>query len=183
MAGSRRGFLTLLGAGVATAAAIVYVGLAGPGGLPTLPGLTPDAVEVSIASSVTKRKWLEAAAEGFQGTDPRTKNGRPIRITISNVLSGDSMLAIKEGRLSPTVWSPGESAWVDQLDQGWQGSKPTHSQDCKPVVLTPVGFAIWKPMAEALGWPEKKVGWNTLIQLANAPDGWPSFSRPHSGWP
>ena len=77
MAGSRRGFLTLLGAGAATAAAILYVGLAGPGGLPTLPGLAPDAVEVRIASSVTKRSWLEAAAAGFRAGDPRTKAAGP----------------------------------------------------------------------------------------------------------
>lgn len=180
MAGARRGFLTLLGAGAATAAAIVYVGLAGPDGLPSLPGLSPEAVEVSVASSVTKRSWLEAAAAGFQADDPRTKSGKPIRITISNVLSGDSMLAIQEGRLTPTVWSPGESAWVDQLDQGWQGARPAHSQACAPVVLTPVGLAMWKPMAEALGWPDRKVGWKTLVDLANAPDGWAGYG--HSEW-
>ena len=63
------------------------------------------------------------------------------------------MLAIQEGRLTPTVWSPGESVWVEQLDKGWTGAKPAHSEACKPVVLTPVGLAMWQPMAEALGWP------------------------------
>lgn len=110
MASSRRGFLTLLGAGIATAAAIVYVGLSGTGGLPALPGLGQEPVQVTIASSVTKRAWLQAAATAFQEGDPRTPGGKPIAINISNVLSGDSMLAIKEGRLAPTVWSPGESA-------------------------------------------------------------------------
>lgn len=181
MAGSRRGFLTLLGAGAATAAAIVYVGLAEQGSLPALPGLAPEVVEVQIASSVTKRKWLEAAAASFAETDPRTQDGKAIHITISNVLSGDSMLAIQEGRLAPTVWSPGESAWVDQLDKDWQGTGPAHTEACQPVVLTPVGFAMWRPMAEALGWPEKKVGWKTLIDLANSPDGWAAYGYPEWG--
>lgn len=50
-----------------------------------------------------------------------------------------------------------------------------------PVVLTPVGFAMWQPMAEALGWPAKKIGWKTVINLANAPDGWAQYGHPEWG--
>lgn len=181
MAASRRGFLTLLGGGIATAVAILYVGLAQQGSLPALPGIGPDTVKVEIASSVTKRKWLEAAAAAFAETAPRTAGGRAIEISITNVLSGDSLLAIQEGRLTPTVWSPGESAWVDQLDKDWRGALPAHGEACAPVVRTPVGFAMWRPMAEALGWPGKPVGWQTLIDLANSPDGWAAYGHPEWG--
>jgi Ca-activated chloride channel family protein len=184
MASSRRGFLTLLGAGLATGAAILYFGIAGPDGLPdltALPGMEQDPVEVSIASSVTKRAWLEAAVESFAATRPRTPEGRPIRISITNVLSGDSLLAIREGRLAPTVWSPGESAWTEQLDAGWTGASPAHSEACAPVVLTPVGFAMWRPMAEALGWPGTPIGWQTILDLANDPQGWASHGHPEWG--
>ena len=110
MAGTRRRFLRLIGAGVISAAAILHFGLAGQGDWPALPG---------------------------------------------------------PGRLAPTVWSPGESAGVRQLDKGWTGPKPGHGAACTPVVLTPVGFAIGQPMAEALGWPASKVGWKAVIDLAS----------------
>ena len=181
MAGTRRGFLTLLGAGIVSAAAILYVGLAGQGGLPGLPGFGADPVKVTIASAVTKRGWLEASAEAFARAGQRTASGRSIEIEIANVLSGDSLLAIQEGRLTPTVWSPGESVWVEQLDKGWTGTKPAHSAACKPVVLTPVGFAMWQPMAEALGWPDKKIGWKTILDLANAREGWAVYGHPEWG--
>ena len=181
MAGTRRGFLTLLGAGVLSAAAILYVGLAGQGGLPALPGFGAEPVRVTIASAVTKRGWLEAAAADFAAGEAQTASGRPIQIEITNVLSGDSLLAIQEGRLTPTVWSPGESVWVEQLGKGWTGAKPAHSEACKPVVLTPVGLAMWQPMAEALGWPEKRIGWQTILDLANEPEGWAVYGHPEWG--
>jgi len=52
------------------------------------------------------------------------------------------------------------------------GAAPAHSDACKPVVLTPVGLTMWQPMAEALGWPDKKIGWKTILDLANAREGW-----------
>lgn len=70
---------------------------------------------------------------------------------------------------------------MDQLDKDWSGDTPAHSEACKPVVLTPVGFAMWRPMAEALGWPDRKIGWKTLIDLANSPEGWAAYGHPEWG--
>jgi Ca-activated chloride channel family protein len=36
-------------------------------------------------------------------------------------------------------------------------------------------------MAEALGWPDAPVGWQTLIDLANSPDGWAAYGHPEWG--
>lgn len=145
--------------------------------------LGPAAVEVSIASSVTKQRWLEDAAESFAAADVRTATGAPIKITVSPVLSGESLLKISDGTLTPTVWSPGETAWVDQLNDRWGRSHPTSPMGsaCAPTILTPVGFAMWRPMAEALGWPDQPVGWQTLIDLANDPTGWASLGHPEWG--
>jgi Ca-activated chloride channel homolog len=182
MAAGRRDFLGILGAAAAAAAAIVYFGLGGD--LKTLmPGAQGEPVEISIASSVTKKAWLEAAVKSFAATNPETVSGKPITIKVSSVLSGDSMLQIAEGTLQPTVWSPGEEAWVDQLTQKWaaKGQGPIASEPCAPTVLTPVGLAMWQPMAEALGWPDRPIRMAQLIDLANNPDGWASLGHPEWG--
>lgn len=182
MADSRRSFLAILAAAAAMGGAILYFGLSD--GLPVsrlLPGKA--AVEVTIASSVTKQKWLEAARDDFLATNPKTANGQPIEIQISSVLSGDSMLQIAEATLQPTVWSPGEMAWVDQLAERWGRSHPDpiSQSACAPTVLTPVGLAMWRPMAEALGWPEKPISMAQLVALANDPQGWASLGHPEWG--
>jgi Ca-activated chloride channel family protein len=186
MASGRRDFLGILGAAAAAAAAIVYFGLNGDvtGLIPDgLAGSGGDAVEVRIASSVTKKAWLQAAVDSFAATEPETASGQPIRITVSSVLSGESMLQIADGTLQPTVWSPGEAAWVDQLTQKWaiKNPKPISTTACAPTVHTPVGLAMWQPMAEALGWPDQPIRMAQLIELANNPEGWASLGHPEWG--
>jgi Ca-activated chloride channel homolog len=182
MASGRRDFLGILGAAAAAAAATVYFGLGGDIKA-LMPGATEEPVEISIASSVTKRAWLQAAVESFAATGAETASGKPIKITVSAVLSGESMLQIAEGTLQPTVWSPGETAWVDQLAQKWavKNPQPISTAACAPTVHTPVGLAMWQPMAEALGWPDQPISMAQLIDLANNPEGWASLGHPEWG--
>ena len=186
MSRSRRNALFILIGSLAVGGAILGAGVQGRLALPdvvadVLPGAAP--VTVTLASSVTKARWLQAAVAAFGAADIRTAAGHPIRIELSNVLSGESMLGIAEGTLQPTVWSPGEGAWVDQLTERWDRThtRPVASQDCAPTVLTPVGLAMWRPMAEALGWPADPISWAELVDLANDPDGWARHGHPEWG--
>lgn len=36
------------------------------------------------------------------------------------------------------------------------------------LVLSPVMIGIWEPMAKALGWPVKPIGWSDILCLATA---------------
>jgi len=49
------------------------------------------------------------------------------------------------------------------------------------LVLSPVVIAVWKPMAEALGWGNKPVGWAEILALARNPDGWGALNAPQWG--
>ncbi len=192
---SRRTFLAVVGAAIATGG-VIFLFAKGPpdpqdtaSGKPVAVQSTPvqiapvNTVKVSIASSVTKQKWMAAAVKSFAEKDIRTTAGNKIAIDVSPVLSGDSLLQIANGSLKPTVWSPGEQTWVDQLGEKWalQHPKPAMSQDCSPTIFTPVGFAMWRPMAEALGWPAKPIGMRSLVELANDPAGWARYGHPEWG--
>jgi Ca-activated chloride channel family protein len=185
MSSTRRTFLSILAGSALIGGAILFFGVRDGGlpGLDSMPGLTAEPVAITVASSVTKQKWLAAAVEAFRASGAATADGRPIAITTSNVLSGESMLQIADRTLQPTVWSPGESAWVDQLDERWNrgNAKPVSSAPCQPTVLTPVGLAMWRPMAEALGWPGRPISLKTLIDLANDPAGWATLGHPEWG--
>jgi Ca-activated chloride channel family protein len=51
----------------------------------------------------------------------------------------------------------------------------------EPLVLSPVVIAMWKPMAEALGWPAKILGWSDLLKVNANPKGWGAFGHPEWG--
>jgi Ca-activated chloride channel family protein len=48
-------------------------------------------------------------------------------------------------------------------------------------VLSPVVIAMWKPMAEALGWGAHPVGWSDILALARQPNGWAAHGHPEWG--
>jgi Ca-activated chloride channel family protein len=157
-----------------------------------LPGLFPDQVraiiaeapvKVTISSSVTKQRWMEEMARRFTQSGARTSAGQPIAIDVKGVLSGDSMDRIVSGEEQPVAWSPGETSWVAQLDARWRTShgSPISSAACKPTIYTPSGIAMWRPMAEALGWPSKPVSWKSIIALASDPQGWGRYGHPEWG--
>ena len=42
-------------------------------------------------------------------------------------------------------------------------------------------IAMPRPMAEALGWPKAQIGWGTLFDLAQDPQGWGAYGHPEWG--
>lgn len=146
------------------------------------PASDTGSVQLLVASSSTKQAWMEKAAAAFQAARVATAKGRLIAVRVQSVSSGGSLKDILAGRLKPVVWSPGSEAWVEQLNAEWrQGhGKPLVGGACPPVIYSPLGFAMWRPMAEALGWPDRPVGWKTLVELAADPQGWSRYG--HAEW-
>lgn len=140
-------------------------------------------VLISLASSNTKRNWLDQVTADFNSSGTKTADGQTIIVEVSHVTSGGSMNAILEGTSQPTAWSPGDQSWVDQANDAWQqqNNKPIASAACPPTIYAPLGFAMWRPMAETLGWPDTSIGWDTIVDLAADPKGWASYGRPEWG--
>ena len=40
---------------------------------------------------------------------------------------------------------------------------------------------MWRPMAEAMGWPDQAIGWDRLAALAADPQGWAVYGHPEWG--
>lgn len=158
-----------------------------PTATPTvIPTPTPTAipVEVSVYSSDTKEDWLDAVAEAFNDAGYTTSAGHPIRINLYHVKSGSSMQDILDGKIQPIVWSPGEQSWVDQINRRWTDRyrRPLIPAACRDTVRVPIGFAMVRPMAEAMDWPEP-IGWEDILALASAPEGWAGYGHPEWGRP
>ena len=48
-------------------------------------------------------------------------------------------------------------------------------------MLSPVVIAMWKPMAEAIGWGKKPIGWSDILALAANQKGWQTYGYPQWG--
>ncbi len=142
-----------------------------------------NSVLVTLASSNTKESWLDQVTAQFNAEGHATSDGNTIIVETSHVTSGGSMNAILDGSSQPTAWSPGDQSWVDQANDAWEIShnKPLAGQPCQPTIYAPLGFVMWRPMAETLGWPTQPIGWDTIVSLAADPEGWGSYGRPEWG--
>jgi Ca-activated chloride channel family protein len=126
---------------------------------------------------------VNVATEKFNAAQIKTASGKPVFVRVTHVTSGGSQTDILNGKIQPTVWSPGDMSWVDGANQVWRdrNGKPLITEECKPTVYAPIGFAMWRPFAEALGWPDKAITWQTLVDLAADPDGWGKYGHPEWG--
>ncbi len=142
--------------------------------------LPSDTVLLSIASSSTKQTWMEQVVANFHAEGKTTGNGKKISVEVAPVLSGGSMNAILNSKLQPVVWSPGAESWVEQFNEKWRQltNKSLMTKSCQPTIYTPLGFAMWRPMAETLGWPDKPIGWKTIVELSSDPKGWERYGHP-----
>jgi Ca-activated chloride channel family protein len=93
--------------------------------------------------------------------------------------------AIVAGTLKPHVFSPASSLVLPLLADAWTGAHGATEKPIvaggDPLVLSPVVIAMWEPMARALGWPGRKLGWHDVAALARSPDGWRSKGHPEWG--
>lgn len=140
-------------------------------------------VLVTLASSSTKKEWMDRVMARFNAAGHKTSTGKTIVVQASYVTSGGSRDDILNGTLKPVAWSPGDQSWVGYLNTVWRQrtNRPIVSQACAPTIYAPIGFAMWRPMAETLGWPDKPIGWDVIVKLAADPNGWATYGRPEWG--
>lgn len=144
----------------------------------TLPNFGGKKVEISIVYGSEKKEWLEPLVEQFNTQKVRTEDGSTIVVSATPMGSIESAEAIVAGTLQPTVWSPASSIYIPVANAEWQRSE--HTGDLvvgtpNDLVLSPVVIAMWQPMAMALGWPEKAIGWSDIAELAISDEGWAAY--------
>ena len=148
------------------------------GGTQSGGGTPAGALEVPFAYSPEKEKLLAPLIEAFnrEGTEVA---GKPVHVAPQIVASGDAEARIAAERLKPVVWSPASSLWGRLLN--FEADREIAPRENEPIVRTPLVIAMWEPMARALGWPDKPVGFDDILRLARDERGWAAFGRPEFG--
>ena len=141
----------------------------------------PDPIEITMASSSTKKEWVNQAVKAFNEDSETNRqlqvDGRPIHVEVlleegepgvfDHYRSGSMVSDIFDHKIEPTIASPAEQSWIRKLRAEWRGSKAEKAlslklgQDLSDAVIitgeapgllrTPLVIAMWQSRAEALG--------------------------------
>ncbi|GAA2571072.1 substrate-binding domain-containing protein [Winogradskya consettensis] len=176
VSGRHRRNFSLKGAGVVASAMAIVVVLAGSwfgyqqladkgcsGGIALSVAAAPEMVP---AVQQAAKRWSDAGAE---------VNGTCVNVNVSGVspASMASTIALKHrvtlsglGAVSkdgtvPDVWIPDSTTWLLRLRSEASGFQPT---DGKSLAQSPVVIAMPQPVAEKIGWPDRKLGWADLVK-------------------
>ena len=148
-----------------------------------------DCIVVDMASSPEKITLMTQLAKEFNGSDQAKVSDKCVFVRPKSKASGSGAALLAAGwpdpgtnGPQPVIWSPAASAWGAVVNQRLidAGQAPI-TEPSKPFMLTPLVIAMPKPMAEALGYPQKSLGFSDIIALANNPQGWAAFGHPEWG--
>jgi Ca-activated chloride channel family protein len=82
----------------------------------------------------------------------------------------------------PVIWSPAATSWGGIVDQRLADeNQPPLVGTGQPFMVTPLVIAMPKPMADALGYPAKPIGWSDILNLATSQTGWADYGHPEWG--
>ncbi|MEI7685081.1 MAG: substrate-binding domain-containing protein, partial [Planctomycetota bacterium] len=154
------------------------VGVKGePVGVKSDPATT---VELLFTYGSEKDSWLAEANKTFNGGNAKTKSGKTIHVKGIAVGSGELVDEALKGRRKAHLISPASGAYLElgNAEARAAGGKDlVDTGKIKNLVFSPVVIAMWKPMAEALGWPDKQIGWADIHKLASDPKGWEAVGK------
>ncbi|MDX1663358.1 MAG: VWA domain-containing protein [Candidatus Promineifilaceae bacterium] len=142
-----------------------------------------EVVEILFWTNDTKADWVENVTERFNQEQHRLASGRVVQVRVRQGDSPDALAEMLAGALQPTAFSPGDTSWVNQANERWQDlyNRLLVRDECPRLVYTAIGLGMWRPMAEAMGWPDTPIGWQDLVDLANNPEGWAAYDHPEWG--
>lgn len=151
----------------------------GSGSSASTPSAPPSgATVVDFAYSPEKEALVGDLIRRFNADGVKV-DGRRVFIRGRNISSGDAERQIAKGTLRPALWSPASSLWGRLLN--YEADKPYVADENPSIARTPLVIAMWEPLARALGWPKKPIGFGTVLRLAQDPQGLQKLGRPEYG--
>ena len=140
-------------------------------------------VNISIVYGSEKEDWLEPLVKQFNDAKNKTEEGLTIVVEATPMGSIESSREIVSQTLQPTIWSPASSIYIPVTNAEW---RKEHAEDLvtgspNDLVLSPVVIAMWEPMAKALGWPDKALGWSDISEMSISEEGWAAYGYPEWG--
>ena len=143
-----------------------------------------EPITLNLYYGSEKQAWMTDVVNSFNQQHYSVCGGL-VTVNATPYGSGESMQAILDGGKAD-IWSPAGNVWLTLLNQEWQQKYGTtivgtSANENPSLVKSPVVIAMWKPMAQALGWPSKALGWSDIANLSTGTGGWAAYGHPEWG--
>lgn len=149
---------------------------------PPAPAIPADAVRILFTYGSEKQPWIDEVTARFNAAGQKTAAGKPVWVEAVPQGSGEAIDDLLSGARKADLTSPASAAFIKL---GNARSRVQTGKDLvgetRNLVLSPVVIALWKPMAEALGWGRKPLGWADVLAMAKNPQGWAASGHPEWG--
>jgi Ca-activated chloride channel family protein len=135
-----------------------------------------NALRITLAYSPEKEDLLAPLIKRFND-ERHLSDGRPVIVDAAVRNSGDVEAELARGRGELVMWSPSSSFWGRLLN--YDADRRLVADDNPSIVRTPVVIAMWQKLADAYGYPARKLGYEQLDDLATR--GWAAVGKPQYG--
>ena len=132
-----------------------------------------NAAVVKVVANTNLTPWLKGTVDQFNQASVKISNGQQAYVQLQSVDAGQAAADMTSGTSLPGLWIPDDDAWVAVLASKGQAA---FQGDCQSVAKSPLVIDIWRPIAEALGWPGRALGWLDLGTLAADPSSWAYYT-------
>ena len=147
----------------------------------SMPSAGTDELPLVFTYGSEKQKWVDDVVAAFNASGAKSA-GKHITVQAVPKGSGELVEDLLSGRDHADVTSPASGVFVAQ---GNAQSRATTGKELigstQNLLLSPVVIAMWKPMAEAIGWGKRPIGWGDVLALAKDKKGWASYGYPQWG--
>ncbi|MEJ2249230.1 MAG: substrate-binding domain-containing protein [Candidatus Lokiarchaeota archaeon] len=104
---------------------------------------------ITIVYSSEKASWMTVAYTNFLKYWKKNNPNDPIAIAMHPYGSSDSLIAILNGEIHPTIWSPASSIWLPFLNTKWENLKGTatpivNMSSVVRIIYSPIVIATWE---------------------------------------
>jgi Ca-activated chloride channel family protein len=178
----RRWLGPVAGAGAALAALVAITAVLLNDDEPAKQTCQGEPTPVTVAASAAHFPVLSSLARQWSATSP-TAGGSCVNAVV--VLKGSSEMAAALGPTwdverdgpRPDVWVPDSRLWLLVA-----GSRPDagtlFAGDAPSIASSPLVLAVRRPVAEALGWPQRDLGWPDVLGMFSQPNLWATIGHP-----
>ena len=147
-----------------------------------LPGYLADrTVTLDVACSPEKQALFEELVERFDDANPKTPQGKRIKLEVSYLEPEPMVEAASLGTYDAIT--PDSTIWLTHLDRIWQDSRGTEGSlvgETARYAISPVIIAMWEDVARSMGYPNKSLSWSDLLARAQSDPGF-RWSHPSTG--
>ena len=137
-----------------------------------------NALRLRFVYSPEKQALIEQLIGKFNSARKKS-GGRDVFIDGQVMTSGEAEARISRRRIQPVIWSPASSLWGRLLN--YEGDPSWVPRTNPSIIRTPLVIAMWEPLARALGWPRRRIGFRDVLALATSPRGWAAYGKPQFG--